>query len=69
MSDTRKLLGVSQPDEHASELEAVQRKLTETGSAVDRYFYAFESGTMPEDTWAKLLGAQTRFYRAPLELA
>src|SRR6202034_3909513 len=38
--------------EHQSELAAIQDKLTETRAALDRYFRAFESGTMPEDTCA-----------------
>ncbi len=38
--------------EQQSELAAIQDKLTETRTALDRYFRAFESGTMPEDTCA-----------------
>ena len=38
--------------EHENELAGVQRKLTETRAALDRYFRAFEAGTMPEDTCA-----------------
>jgi site-specific DNA recombinase len=44
-------------DEQASEHEAVQRKLTETRAAMDRYFRAFENGTMPEDTCAPRIAA------------
>ena len=44
-------------DEQASEHEAVQRKLTETRAAMDRYFRAFENATMPEDTCAPRLAA------------
>jgi site-specific DNA recombinase len=36
--------------EQQSELAAIQDKLTETRTALDRYFRAFEAGTMPEDT-------------------
>jgi len=39
-------------DEQQSELAAIQDKLTETRAALDRYFRAFEAGTMPEDTCA-----------------
>ncbi len=44
-------------DEQTSEREAVQRKLTETRAAMDRYFRAFENGTMPEDTCAPRIAA------------
>jgi len=37
-------------DEQQSELTAMRRKLSETRAAMDRYFRAFEAGTMPEDT-------------------
>jgi hypothetical protein len=33
-------------------LDAVRDELTETRAALDRYFRAFEVGTMPEDTCA-----------------
>ena len=39
-------------DEQQSELSAMQRKLAKTRAAMDRYFRAFEAGTMPEDTCA-----------------
>jgi site-specific DNA recombinase len=39
-------------DEQQSELAAMQHKLAETRAAMDRYFRAFEAGTMPEDTCA-----------------
>jgi site-specific DNA recombinase len=38
--------------EQQSELAALQDKLTDTRAALDRYFHAFEAGTMPEDTCA-----------------
>jgi site-specific DNA recombinase len=38
--------------EQQSELAGIQDKLTETRAALDRYFRAFEAGTMPEDTCA-----------------
>ncbi len=38
--------------EQQSELAAIQDKLTETRAALERYFRAFEAGTMPEDTCA-----------------
>jgi site-specific DNA recombinase len=44
-------------DEQTSEHAAVQRKLTETRAAMDRYFRAFENATMPEDTCAPRLAA------------
>jgi hypothetical protein len=40
-----------------SERDAINRKLTETRAAMDRYFRAFENGTMPEDTCAPRLAA------------
>jgi hypothetical protein len=43
--------------EHEAELAAVQNKFTETQTAMDRYFRAFENGTMPEDTCAPRLAA------------
>ena len=49
--------------EHEDELSSVQRKLAETRAAMDRYFQAFEHGTMPEDTCAPrihALGEQTK---------
>ena len=46
-------------DEQQSEQAAVQRKLTETRAAMDRYFRAFEDATMPEDTCAPRLAAST----------
>jgi site-specific DNA recombinase len=44
-------------DEHQSELAGVQHKLGETHAAMDRYFRAFEVGTMPEDTCAPRIAA------------
>ncbi len=38
--------------EQQSELAGIQGKITETRAALDRYFRAFEAGTMPEDTCA-----------------
>jgi site-specific DNA recombinase len=49
--------------EHEDELSSVQRKLAEARAAMDRYFQAFEHGTMPEDTCAPrihALGEQTK---------
>lgn len=43
--------------EHEDELTGVQHKLTETRTAMDRYFRAFEAGTMPEDTCAPRIAA------------
>ncbi len=43
--------------EHENELAGVQHKLTETRAALDRYFRAFEAGTMPEDTCAPRIAA------------
>jgi site-specific DNA recombinase len=44
---------LSQRDgEQQSELAAIRDKLTDTRAALDRYFRAFEAGTMPEDTCA-----------------
>jgi site-specific DNA recombinase len=54
-------------DEQTSELEGVHRKLTETRTAMDRYFRAFETGTMPEDTCAPriaTLGEQAKALQA-----
>ncbi len=39
-------------DEQQSELAAIHDKLAKTRAAMDRYFHAFEAGTMPEDTCA-----------------
>ncbi len=39
-------------DEQQSELAAIHDKLAKTRAAMDRYFRAFEAGTMPEDTCA-----------------
>lgn len=39
-------------EKQQSELVGVQDKLAETRAAMDRYFRAFEVGTMPEDTCA-----------------
>lgn len=53
--------------EHEDELTSVQRKLAETRAAMDRYFQAFEHGTMPEDTCAPriaALGEQTKALEA-----
>jgi site-specific DNA recombinase len=44
-------------EEQQGEITAVQRKLTETRAAMDRYFRAFEAGTMPEDTCAPRIAA------------
>jgi site-specific DNA recombinase len=38
--------------DHDDELAAIKQKLAETRSALDRYFRAFEAGTMPENTCA-----------------
>ena len=38
--------------EQQSELAGIQDKVAETRAALDRYFRAFEAGTMPEDTCA-----------------
>jgi site-specific DNA recombinase len=38
--------------EQQSELAGIQDKITETRAALDRYFRAFEAGTMPQDTRA-----------------
>jgi len=43
--------------EQTSEHEAVQRKLTETRAAMDRYFRAFDNATMPEDICAPRIAA------------
>src|SRR6202167_4837364 len=49
---------LTEPDgEHEAELSGVQRKLTETRAAMDRYFRAFEAGAMPEDTCAPRIAA------------
>jgi site-specific DNA recombinase len=50
-------------DEQQSELVVIQDKLAKTRAAMDRYFRAFEAGTMPEDTCAPRiasLGEQTK---------
>jgi site-specific DNA recombinase len=50
-------------NEQQSELAAIQDKLAKTRAAMDRYFRAFEAGTMPEDTCAPRiasLGEQTK---------
>jgi site-specific DNA recombinase len=39
-------------DAHQAERDAMQKKLTDTRAALDRYFRAFETGTMPEETCA-----------------
>jgi site-specific DNA recombinase len=39
-------------EKQQSELAGVQDKLAETRAVMDRYFRAFEAGTMPEDTCA-----------------
>ena len=60
-------------DEQQSELDAVQRKLAETRAAMDRYFRAFEAGTMPEDTCAPRIATLSEqaktFERRASELA
>ena len=43
--------------EQTSEHEAVQRKLTETRAAMNRYFRAFDNATMPEDICAPRIAA------------
>jgi len=53
--------------EHEDELTSVQRKLADARAAMDRYFQAFEHGTMPEDTCAPriaALGEQTKALEA-----
>jgi site-specific DNA recombinase len=53
--------------EHEDELSSVQRKLADARAAMDRYFQAFEHGTMPEDTRAPriaALGEQTKALEA-----
>ncbi len=53
--------------EHEDELSSVQRKLADARAAMDRYFQAFEHGTMPEDTCAPriaALGEQTKALEA-----
>ena len=44
-------------EQQDSELAAIQRKLAETRGAMDRYFHAFETATMPEDTCAPRIAA------------
>lgn len=44
-------------EEHQNELAAAQTKLVETRAAMDRYFRAFETGTMPEETCAPRIAA------------
>ncbi len=44
-------------DQQQSELAAVQQKLAETRAVMDRYFRAFENGTMPEDTCASRIAS------------
>ena len=39
-------------EDQQDELTATQRKLADTRAAMDRYFHAFETGSMPEDTCA-----------------
>jgi site-specific DNA recombinase len=43
--------------EQQSELAAMQLKLSQTRAAMDRYFRAFEAGTMPEETCAPRIAA------------
>ncbi|HXB64298.1 MAG TPA: recombinase family protein [Solirubrobacteraceae bacterium] len=53
--------------EHEDELSSVQRKLADARAAMDRYFRAFEHGTMPENTCAPriaALGEQTKALEA-----
>ncbi|HTU77792.1 MAG TPA: hypothetical protein VMF09_03445 [Solirubrobacteraceae bacterium] len=47
----------TEDDEHEAELAGIQRKLDQTRTAMDRYFQAFENGTMPEDTCAPRIAA------------
>ena len=51
-------------DEQQSELDGVQLKLAETRAAMDRYFRAFEAGTMPEDTCAPRIATLTEETKA-----
>jgi site-specific DNA recombinase len=44
-------------EQQESELAAVQGKLAETRAAMDRYFHAFETATMPEETCAPRIAA------------
>jgi site-specific DNA recombinase len=44
-------------DEQQGQLAAVQCKLAQTRATLDRYFRAFEAGTMPEDTCAPRIAA------------
>jgi len=49
---------IAQHDEHQqNELAAIKGKLADTRAAMDRYFRAFETGTMPEDTCAPRIAA------------
>jgi hypothetical protein len=43
-----------------NKLAAIQRKLAEIHAAMDRYFRAFETATMPEDTAAPRIAASPR---------
>jgi hypothetical protein len=51
-------------NEQASEHTAIQRKLTETRASMERYFHAFEKGTMPEDTCAPRIAALSEQIKA-----
>jgi site-specific DNA recombinase len=51
-------------DEQQSELAAVEDKLSETRAALDRYFRAFEAGTMPEDTCAPRIASLSQQAKA-----
>jgi hypothetical protein len=54
-------------DDHQHELAAIERKLAETQTAMDRYFRAFETGSMPEDTCAPriaVLGEEAKALQA-----
>jgi site-specific DNA recombinase len=44
-------------EEQQSELDGMQSKLAETRAVMDRYFRAFEAGTMPENTCAPRIAA------------
>ena len=51
-------LNERQPQQDA-ELAATERKLADTRAALERYFRAFETGTMPEDACAPRIAALT----------
>ena len=51
-------------EQQQSELAVIQGKLAETRAAMDRYFRAFEAGTMPEDTCAPRIASLTKQTKA-----